>query len=78
MLLAQTPSEVKEMILVKKGFPGGSDGKETACNVEDLGSIPELGRSHSNPLHYSCLENSMDRRAWWATVQRVAKESEPT
>ena len=59
MLLAQTPSEVKEMILVKKGFPGGSDGKETACNVEDLGW--ELGRSsgvgHGNPLQYSCLEN---------------------
>jgi len=46
---------------VVEGFPGGSDGKESACNVEDLGSIPGLGRSpgggHGNPLHYSCLKN---------------------
>ena len=53
------------------GFPGGSDGKESTCNVGDLGSIPKLGRSsgggHGNPLQYSCLENSMDRGAWWAT-----------
>ena len=44
------------------GFPGGSDGKESTCNVGDLGSIPELGRSpgggHGNPLQYSCLEES--------------------
>ena len=66
MLLAQTPSEVTEMILVKKGFPGGSDGKESACKAEDLGSIPELGRSpgggHGNPLQYSCLENPHGQR----------------
>ena len=47
------------------GFPGGSDGKETACNVGDLGSIPGLGRcpagGHGNPLQYFCLENSIDR-----------------
>ena len=53
------------------GSPGGSDGTESTCNVGDLGSIPELGRSpgrgHGNPLQYSCLENSMDRGAWWAT-----------
>ena len=46
------------------GFPGGSDGKASACNAGDLGSIPGLGRSHGegngNPLQYSCLENSMD------------------
>ena len=50
------------------GFPGGSDGKESACNVGDLGCIPELGRSpgggYDNPLQYSCLENPMDRGAW--------------
>ena len=50
------------------GFPGGSDGKESACNVGDLASIPRLGRSPGeetgNPLQYSCLENSMDRGAW--------------
>ena len=59
------------------GFPGGSDGKESACNVGDLGSIPRLGRSpgegNGNPLQYSCLENSMDRGFWQATVHGVAK-----
>ena len=57
-------------------FPGGSDGKESTCNAADLGLIPGLGRSpgerKSNPLQYSCLENSMDRGAWWATVHGVA------
>ena len=52
------------------GFPGGSDGKESACNVADPVSIPGLGRSpregNGYPLQY-CLENSMDRGAWWAT-----------
>ena len=55
-----------------RGFPGGSDGKETACNAGDSGSIPGSGRAlgggHSNPLQYSCLENSMDRGAWGITV----------
>ena len=50
------------------GFPGGSDGKESACSAGDLGLIPELGRSprerNSLPLQNSCLENSMDRGAW--------------
>ena len=61
---------------------GGSDGKELACKVGDLGSIPGLGRSpgggHGNPLQYSCLENSMDRGAWQATVYGVLKESDMT
>jgi len=60
-----------------KGFPGGSVGKEFACNVGDLGSIPGSGRSpaerNGNPLQYSCLENSKDRGAWWATVHGVTK-----
>ena len=60
-----------------QGFPGGLDGKESACNAEDLGSIPGLGRSlgegNGNPLQYSCLENSMDKGAWWATVHGVTK-----
>ena len=58
-------------------FPGGSDGKETACNAGDPGLIPGLGRSpreeNGYSLQYSCLENSMDRGAWWATVYGVAK-----
>ena len=60
------------------GFPGGSDGKESACNEGDLRLIPVLGRSpgrgHGNPLHYSCLENPHERGSWQATVhgsQRV-------
>ena len=51
-------------------FPGGSDGKESACNAGDLSSIPGSGKSpgegNGNPLQYSCLENIMDRGAWWA------------
>ena len=50
------------------GFPGGSEGKASACNVTDLGSVPGSGRSpgegNGNPLQYSCLENSMDGGAW--------------
>ena len=58
-------------------FPGGSDGKDSACNEGDAGSIPGLKRSsggrNGNPLQYSCLENPMDRGAWWATVHGVTK-----
>ena len=58
-------------------FPGGSDGKASAYNAGDPGSIPWLGRSpregNGNPLQYPCLENLMDRGAWWATVHGVAK-----
>ena len=59
------------------GFPGGTSNKEPLANSEirDMGSIPGLGRSpgggHGNPLQYSCLENPMDREAWWATIYRV-------
>ena len=53
------------------GFPGGSDGKESACNAGDVCSIPGSGRSpgggHGNPLQYFFLENHMDRGAWRAT-----------
>ena len=59
------------------GFPGGSEVKASACSAGDPGSIPGLGRSpgegNGNPLQYSCLENFMDRGAWWATVHGVAK-----
>ena len=59
------------------GFPAGSDSKESACNSGDLYLIPGLGRSHEegngNPLQYSCLENSIDREAWWTIVHGVAE-----
>ena len=63
-------------------FPGGSDGKASAYNAGDLGSIPESVRSpgegNGNPLQYSCLENPMDGGAWLATLsmgsQRVGHD----
>ena len=59
------------------GFPGGSDGKASACRPGDLGSVSGLGRSprggNGNPLQYSCLENPMDREAWSTTVHGIAK-----
>ena len=59
-----------------QGFSGGSDSKESACNAGDPGLIHEWGRSpgggHGNPLQYSCLENSMGRGAWRATVHGLA------
>ena len=69
------------LLLIKSitvmGFPGGSNGKESACSVGDLGSIPGLGRSpgggNGNPLQYSCLENSMDRGVWRATVHKISE-----
>ena len=58
-------------------FPGGSDGKESACNSGDPGSIPGSGRSpgegDGNPLHYSCLMNPMDRGTWQTIVHGVTK-----
>jgi len=58
-------------------FLGDSDSKESACNAGDPGSFPGWGRSpgagHGNRLQYSCLENPMDRGAWWATVHGVAE-----
>ena len=70
-------ADIKEFLLyVILGFLGGSDGKESTCYAGDVGSIPGLGRSpgggHGNPLQYSCLENSMDRRAWGAAVHSVS------
>ena len=59
------------------GFPGGSDSKESACNVGDPGLIPGLGRfpgeGNGYSLQFSCLENSMDRGAWRATVHGLTK-----
>ena len=65
------------MYIFLRGFPGGSDSKESVCNAGDLGSTPGLERSpregNGSSLRYSCLENPMDRGAWWATVYGVAK-----
>ena len=59
------------------GFPSSSGDKGSACSSGDLGSTPGLGRSpgdgNGNPLQYSCLENSIDRGAWWATAHGIAE-----
>ena len=64
------------------GFPCGSDGKESTCNLGDPGLIPGLGRSpgggNGDPLQYSCLEKLMDRGSWWATAHQVTKEMDMT
>ena len=77
--------KVKVLLLSKchltvEKIPQWLSGKESSCNAGaagDTGLIPGSGRSpgggHGNPLQYSCLENPMDREAWWATVHRVAK-----
>ena len=58
-------------------FPDGLVGQESACSARDLGSTPGSGRSpeegNDKPLQYSCLENPMDRGAWWATVHSITK-----
>ena len=67
----------KDFELLLWGFPGGSNGKKSACNAGDLSFIPgserSSGRGHDNPLQYSCLENFMDRGVWQATVHGIAK-----
>ena len=65
-----------------EGFPGGSDSKESACNEEDLGSIPGLGRypagGHGKPLQYSCLENPHGQRSLAGYSPWGPKESDRT
>ena len=65
------------MCLESQGLPHNSVGKESACNARDPGLIPgsgrSLGKGNDYPLQYSCLENSMDMGAWWATVSGVAE-----
>ena len=65
------------MLNTFRGFPGGSDDKESACNAGDPGLICGLGRSpregHGNTLQFSCLENSMNGGAWSAIVHGVGK-----
>ena len=71
-----------KVIASSLGFPGGSDSKEFICNVGDPSLTPGSGKSleegNGNSLQYSCLENAMDRGAWWARVYRVTKESDMT
>ena len=66
-----------KVLLLVLGLPQGLSGKESNCNVGNTGPIPGLGRSsgigNGNPLQYSCLENPMDRGAWWATVHGLQK-----
>ena len=68
---------IEKVIKHSQGFPGGSHRKESACSVGDPGSTPGSGRSpgegYVKLLHYSCLENPMDRGAWQSTVHAVAK-----
>ena len=63
--------------MLNVGFPGSSMVKNPSANAGDMSLIPGLGRSpgegNGNPLQYSCLENPMDRGAWWSTVHGVAK-----
>ena len=75
-----SPSLLSCSFFMSLGFPDGSVGKESACDAGDVGNvglIPGLERpsreGHGNPLWYSCLENPMDRGAWWAAVHGIAK-----
>ena len=69
--------QIYSKVININGFPGGSVAKNMSANAGDSGLIPGLGRSsgegNGKPLHYSCLENPIDRGAWRATVHRVAK-----
>ena len=77
LILSFTLPLLNARVSKDRGFPGGSDGKASAYNAGDPGSIPGLGRSlregTGNPLQYSCLENPMDGGAWWATAHGVTK-----
>ena len=68
--------------LYRMGFPGSLVVKHPPTNAGDMGLIPGLGISpgegNGNPLQYSCLENSIDRGAWWATVHGVTKQLDMT
>ena len=80
-LLPNVAVNVSSAFLIMMVSPVAQMVKQSACNSGDQGSIPVLGRSpgegNGNPFQYSCLENPMDRGAWWATVHRVA-ESDTT
>ena len=75
--VAQSRTWLKRLSSSSSSNPGGSVGNNLHADASDEGSRSRLRRSHGkangNPLQYSCLENRMDRRAWWATVHGVAK-----
>ena len=77
VLCSGEPSANQILGTLHRDFPGGLDGKASCLQCGRLGSIPGSGRSsgegNGDPLQYSCLENPMDRGAWWATVHRVSK-----
>ena len=74
---AFSPLEFWHTVPLSVDFPGGSEVKASTCSAGDLGSIPGSGRSpgeeNGHPLQYSCLGNSIDREAWYATARGVAK-----
>ena len=71
---------IARILSLEWGFPGGSDSTQSVCSAGDPGSIPGSGRSpgegNGNPLQYCCLENPMDREAWWATVKHGSAKSQ--
>ena len=77
VLLIYCPTQIHKTVIITPGLPWWISRKDSACNAGDLGLIPGLGQSpgegNGNPLQNSCLENSMDRGAWWTTVHGVAK-----
>ena len=81
MLNRESKPEREKQISYLWGFPSGSDGKESACNAGNPGSIPGSGRStgegDGNSVQYSCQRNPMDRGAWQATIHGVARSQTP-
>ena len=76
-MLVSVAQQYESAISIHTGFLCSSVSKESACSAGDPGSIPGLGRfpgeGNGNPLQYPCLENLMDRGAWWAAVHGIAK-----
>ena len=76
-MIKKVTAYISCQIYAMKGFPRWLSGKESTCQAGDSGSLPGSGRSpgegNGNPLQNACLENPMDRGAWWATVHGVAK-----
>ena len=77
-----SPKLNKRYLLMLNGFPGGSDGKESACNMGDLGLIPRLGRSSGggpgNSLQYSCLKNPHGQKCLVGYIPQGCKELDMT